>query len=71
MGQPVVHFEIIGKDGEGLRRYYTDLFECEIDASNQMDYRIITGEWNTNAHGIGISGGDSTGQERYAGHVTF
>ena len=26
MGQPVVHFEVIGKDGEGLRNYYSELF---------------------------------------------
>ena len=26
MGQPVVHFEIIGKDPEKLRGYYGDLF---------------------------------------------
>jgi predicted enzyme related to lactoylglutathione lyase len=26
MGQPVVHFEIIGKDGEALQRYYAELF---------------------------------------------
>ena len=26
MGQPVVHFEVIGKDAEKLRRYYGELF---------------------------------------------
>jgi hypothetical protein len=26
MGQPVVHFEVIGKDGEKLRGYYSELF---------------------------------------------
>lgn len=26
MGQPVVHFEIIGKDGDALQRYYGELF---------------------------------------------
>ena len=71
MGQPVVHFEIIGKDGEGLRRYYSDLFEWEIDANNAMDYGIIAREGNTNADGIGIGGGVGTGPEGYGGHVTF
>ena len=71
MGQPVVHFEIIGKDGEGLRRYYSDLFEWEIDANNPMDYGIIAREGNTNADGIGIGGGVGTGPEGYGGHVTF
>jgi len=27
MGNPVVHFEIIGSDGERLRRYYGELFD--------------------------------------------
>ena len=29
MGQPVVHFEVIGKDGDKLRSYYSDLFGWE------------------------------------------
>jgi uncharacterized protein len=29
MGQPVVHFEIIGKDAKKLRSYYGDLFGWE------------------------------------------
>jgi predicted enzyme related to lactoylglutathione lyase len=33
MGQPVVHFEIIGNDPERLRRYYRELFGWEFDAS--------------------------------------
>jgi predicted enzyme related to lactoylglutathione lyase len=26
MGQPVVHFEVIGKDGDKLRSYYSEIF---------------------------------------------
>ncbi|MDX6239864.1 MAG: uncharacterized protein QOG10_4679, partial [Kribbellaceae bacterium] len=29
MGQPVVHFEVIGTDPERLRNYYGDLFGWE------------------------------------------
>ena len=36
MGHPVVHFEIIGKDGEALKRYYAELFGWEIDSDNPM-----------------------------------
>ena len=71
MGQPVVHFEIIGKDAEALRRYYSDLFEWEIDTNNPMNYGIIGREGNTNADGVGIGGGIGAGREGYAGHVTF
>ena len=31
MGQPVVHFEILGKDGDALKSYYSQLFGWEID----------------------------------------
>lgn len=71
MGQPVVHFEIVGKDGEKLQRYYSDLFGWEIDASNPMNYGIVAREGNTNADGIGIGGGIGPGPEGYGGHVTF
>ena len=71
MGQPVVHFEIVGKDGEKLQRYYSDLFGWEIDADNPMRYGIVQREANVNAEGVGIGGGVGPGPEGYAGHVTF
>src|ERR1700674_2361117 len=74
MGQPVVHFEVLGKDGEKLRAYYSQLFGWEIDASNPMGYGMVSREGNTNADGIGIGGGISgamQGTEDYPGHVTF
>ena len=46
MGQPVVHFEVIGKDGEKLRSYYSELFGWEIDADNPMNYGIVAREEN-------------------------
>ena len=33
MGQPVVHFEIIGKDAGKLRSFYGDLFGWQFDTS--------------------------------------
>ena len=71
MGQPVVHFEIIGKDGEKLSSYYADLFGWEIDANNPMKYGIVQRDGNTNAEGIGIGGGIGAAPEGYPGHVTF
>lgn len=38
MGQPVVHFEVIGKDGGRLQSYYSQLFGWKIDAANEMGY---------------------------------
>jgi uncharacterized protein len=71
MGQPVVHFEVIGKDGERLKSYYSELFGWQIDSDNPMDYGTIAREANTNADGAGIGGGVAKGPEGYEGHVTF
>ena len=70
MGRPVVHFEITGKDGAKLQRYYSELFDWEIDANNPMGYGIIDRQQNLTDEGIGIGGGVSTGPEGYGGHVT-
>jgi uncharacterized protein len=71
MGEPVVHFEIIGTDGEKLQSYYSELFGWDIDADNEMKYGIVAREGNTNSDGVGIGGGISGGPEGYGGHVTF
>jgi hypothetical protein len=71
MGQPVVHFEVIGKDGEKLQSYYSELFGWEIDANNPMKYGVVQREGNTNADGVGIGGGVAGAPEGYPGHVTF
>jgi predicted enzyme related to lactoylglutathione lyase len=71
MGQPVVHFEIIGKDAKELYGYYSSLFGWEINADNPMSYGIVAREDNLNPDGIGIGGGIGVGSDGYPGHVTF
>ena len=71
MGQPVVHFEIIGKDAEKLQRYYSDLFGWAINADNPMKYGLVARDGNTNDEGVGIGGGVGSGPDGYDGHVTF
>ena len=71
MGQPIVHFEVIGKDGAKLQRYYGELFGWEIDSSNPVGYGIVAREGNVNSDGVGIGGGVGQGPEGYEGHVTF
>jgi predicted enzyme related to lactoylglutathione lyase len=71
MGQPVVHFEIIGKDAGKLQSYYSDLFGWKINSDNPMNYGIVQRDGNTNPEGVGIGGGVGTGPEGYSGHVTF
>ena len=71
MGHPVVHFEIAGKNGEGLKIYYSELFGWEVNADNPMRYGVIQREDNVNPDGVGIGGGIATAPEGYDGHVTF
>ena len=66
MPNPVVHFEIIGRDGAALQRYYAELFGWKIDANNPMNYGLVEKEEPGIAGGIGGPGPDD-----YAGHVTF
>jgi predicted enzyme related to lactoylglutathione lyase len=57
MGRPVVHFEVIGKDGKKLQDFYSELFDWTIDASNPMAYGIVDNG------GQGINGGIGAGEQ--------
>lgn len=71
MGQPVMHFEVIGKDGAKLRSYYGELFGWQFqDVGGPMDYAVTDRETNLSPEGIGIGGGIGGGSEAN-GHVTF
>jgi predicted enzyme related to lactoylglutathione lyase len=72
MGQPVVHFEVIGKEGEKLRSYYSELFGWEFgDVVGPTNYAVLPRDGNTGDDGVGIGGGVGTAPEGYDGHVTF
>lgn len=71
MGQPVVHFEVVGKDGDKLASYYSELFGWEIDNNNPLRYGAVAREGNVNAEGIGIGGGVGEAPEGYDGHITW
>lgn len=72
MGQPVVHFEVIGKDADRLRSYYSELFGWEFgEPVGPTNYCVVQRDGNTNADGIGIGGGVGGTPEGYDGHVTF
>ena len=72
MGQPVVHFEVVGKDGDKLQGYYAELFGWNIVSDNPMNYGMVDGKDNKTADGnVGIGGGVGQGPEGYGGHVTF
>jgi uncharacterized protein len=76
MGQPVVHFEIIGKDPAKLRDYFGELFGWEFDlpspvseaVSDPANYGFI--DRMTTSDGTGIPGGVGGGA-RYESHAVF
>lgn len=76
MGRPVVHFEIIGKEPEKLRRYFGELFGWEFDTQNPVsaavsepsNYGFVSG--NSTGEGAGIAGGIGGGAA-YQSHVVF
>jgi predicted enzyme related to lactoylglutathione lyase len=70
MGQPVVHFEVIGKDPEKLREFYSQLFDWNFsDPIGPTNYTMV--DRNTNDDEVGIAGGIGGVPEGYDGHVTF
>ncbi len=71
MGQPVVHFEVVGKDGAALQSFYSQLFDWKVEADNPMSYGMVAREDNVSAQGIGIGGGIGQAPEGYPGHITF
>ena len=76
MGQPVVHFEIIGSDPAGLRDFFGELFGWEFDTSGTVadevseptNYGFI--ELVTADDGSGIRGGVGGG-DGYDRHAIF
>lgn len=65
MGQPVVHFEVIGRDPEKLRDYYGRLFGWTFsEPMGPTDYATIQDP-------DGVGGGIGGVPEGYGGHVTF
>jgi len=76
MGQPVVHFEIIGTEPAKLRGYYGKLFGWGFDTSSPVaeavSERLNYGFVNriTTSDGTGIPGGIGGGAG-YEAHVVF
>jgi predicted enzyme related to lactoylglutathione lyase len=76
MGQPVVHFEVTGKQPEQLRAFYGGLFDWEFDTSGPVSDAVSeAGNYGfvdryTTDDGTGIRGGVGGGRD-YPSHVLF
>jgi uncharacterized protein len=65
MANPVVHFEVLGKDREALKSFYTSLFGWTTQDHPEMRYSIVDKEEG------GIGGGIGEPQDGDPTHVTF
>jgi predicted enzyme related to lactoylglutathione lyase len=66
MANPVVHFEIIGKDGEKTKQFFADLFGWGINSDNPMNYGLVDPGLNDDSRGIaGGIGGSMGGSDGY------
>ncbi len=65
MAAPVVHFEVIGKDGKKLQNFYSKLFDWKINADNPLNYGLVE------AGSGGIGGGIGAAQPGQPASVTF
>ena len=63
-GAPIYHFEVVGKDGKALQRYYSDLFGWQLDTNNPGGYGMTDPSTTGIAVGIGATPDGSSG------HVT-
>ena len=67
MGNPVVHFEVVGRDAQALQGFYKGAFDWQMEEAIPDIYAMAYPD----AEG-GINGGIGAGMEGYeAGHVTF
>ena len=70
MGNPVVHFEVLGKDAPALQKFYQQAFDWTFEAPyegpNVETYTIAHPAGNT-----GIPGGIGSSPNGNGGHVTF
>jgi predicted enzyme related to lactoylglutathione lyase len=66
MKHPVVWFEVLGKDGDKLQRFYSELFGWQIKVDNPMGYGMVdTGSKS------GVPGGVGGTFEHFGPWVTF
>ena len=66
MSNPVIHFEVLGKDPQALQRFYSEAFGWQLqDVMGGSYYMVNTGVDGAIAGGVGAAPPGSDG------HVTF
>ncbi len=65
MSNPVVHFEVVGKDAGALQSFYKDAFDWKVESFDANYAMALPGAEGT------INGGIGATPDGSAGHVTF
>ena len=65
MKPELFHWEVVGKDGAALQKFFGDLFEWKFDADNEMNYGIVR-----TSDEDAVSGGVGQTPDGSSGHVT-
>ena len=65
MGSHVIHFEVTGKNGKALQKFYSEAFDWKLDTNNPGGYGMVRGD------GHPITGGIGDAQPGTSGGVTF
>ncbi len=55
MGNPVVHFEIMGTDAARTQAFYRELFGWRINADNEFNYGLVDKEEGGIGGGVGAT----------------
>ena len=66
MGNPIIHVEVVGKDGKALQQFFGTLFDWDIDTNLPGGYGMYRPE-----NGQGVAGGIGAAQDGGPGQVTF
>ena len=71
MGSPVVHWEVMGKDADALRKFYASMFDWNFDIDNSMGYGMVAPDQDRSAEERGIGGGIGEMPAGEPGYSTF
>jgi uncharacterized protein len=66
MPNPVVHFEVAGKDGKRSMDFYSQLFDWKLQIEPKMNYGMVSQQ-----DGAGIGGGVYQTMDGMHPHITF
>jgi uncharacterized protein len=55
VGNPVIHFEVLGANGAALQSFYSSLFDWKVDANNPMNYGMVAAGEGGIGGGVGAT----------------